>query len=346
MNRSALSNPQRRVRATERLIHKALAIGVFQNRHETLSVIPLALIETKDLLVNVGVKVEGTRGDVGSVKRPLQARPKVFNRVRMHNSFAIRHEMVNEGVLVVAEATVREKRVGVDRRAWKDVLPNMGFQFRPLAASDNHRPHPALAASVTLRDSEHRRLAFGRPVLHLLEAKARRHRRLLATADEGFVRFHNAVKHTGFGRSHGFTNAMQHEPRGLLRHAEGAPQLMRGRSVLRVGEKPNGGKPLGEREWGRLENRVDLDRELPLTILAAPLLAGGDQLDRRGATTHARAGHAMRPAALNGIGPSDLRVGEKGNGFKEGGRRLVHETSIYSLSANWVAFSGASGISS
>lgn len=280
MNRSALSNSQRRVRATKRLIHEALAVGVLQDRYETLSVIPLALVETKDLLVNVGVEVEGPWGNVRSVKRPLQTGPKVFDCVGMHDTFAVGNEMVNEGVLVVLEPAIRKQSVGVDRRPRKYVLSNMGLQLRPFAARDNHRPHPALAATVTLRDTEHRRLALGRPVLHLLESEARRHCRLLATADEGFVRFHNTVKHTGFGRSHRFTNSMQHEPRGLLGDAKSATQLMRGRSVLRVGEKPNGREPPGEGKRGRLEYRVDLDRKLPLAILTAPLLAGRGSVGR------------------------------------------------------------------
>ena len=78
MNRAILPNTERRVSANQRLVPKPFAIGVLQGRHKTLGVVSLAGIEAEHLLVNVGIEVEGTRSDVGSVKCPLQGTTKSF----------------------------------------------------------------------------------------------------------------------------------------------------------------------------------------------------------------------------------------------------------------------------
>jgi hypothetical protein len=100
MTRPTLTDTEQRVRAAKRLIHEALTIGATQDAYETVGVVPLAFVEAENLLVNVGVKMEGSRSDIGSVKRPLQAGPTVLDSVRVDDAFAIGHEMVNEDVLV------------------------------------------------------------------------------------------------------------------------------------------------------------------------------------------------------------------------------------------------------
>lgn len=69
------------VRLRERLVGHATAFGVLQDSDEAISVVPLACVEAKHLLVNVCCEMERTRCNVGSVQRALEAGPEVLNRV-------------------------------------------------------------------------------------------------------------------------------------------------------------------------------------------------------------------------------------------------------------------------
>ena len=238
MNRSVLPDTKRRIRADQRLVRKALSIRVLRCRQESVGISALAGVEAEHLLVNVGVKVEGARSDIRPVKRPFQARPKVFDSVGMDASLAVGHEMVNKAVRIVGQPTVGEQSVGIDRRARKNVGSDMGHKLRPLAPVNDHCLDAALAASPALGHAEHQRLAFGRPVLHLAETEARHHRRLLLSAHEGFVGFDFSVKHSVVGRGHRFADTVKHKPGGFLRHAEGSSKFMRRGAVLGVGEEP------------------------------------------------------------------------------------------------------------
>jgi hypothetical protein len=144
MNRSVLPDTERRIRGNERLIHEPFAFGVLARRHKPVGILALTGVEAEHLLVNVSVEVEGTRGDIRSVKRSLQARPKVFDSVGMDASFAVGHEVVNEAVRIVGQSTVGEQSVGIDRGARKNVGSDMGHKLRPLAPVNDHCLNPLL----------------------------------------------------------------------------------------------------------------------------------------------------------------------------------------------------------
>lgn len=63
-------------------------------------------------------------------------------------------------------------------------------------------------------------------------------------ADKGLIHLDIAVELLEATRLHGESDAMQHEPRGLLRDPECPRQLMRADPVLGVGGQPDGGEPL------------------------------------------------------------------------------------------------------
>src|SRR5207248_11488029 len=82
-------------------------------------------------------------------------------------------------------------------------------------------------------------------------------------ADEGFVRLDGAA-HLRPGPSlHGEPDAVEHEPAGFLGDAECARQFVRADAVLAVGEHPERGQPLVQPDRAILEDRAELDRELP-----------------------------------------------------------------------------------
>src|SRR5688572_20908321 len=60
------------------------------------------------------------------------------------------------------------------------------------------------------------------------------------TADVGLVYLHVAVQRAAVGSLHRQANAMVHEPRGFLRHAQGAGELVAADAVLAVHDLPHG----------------------------------------------------------------------------------------------------------
>jgi hypothetical protein len=62
--------------ARERAVGKALAVKGLSGEREPRSIGSTALVEAKDLLIDVGVQMEAARRDIRSVKSSLQARPK------------------------------------------------------------------------------------------------------------------------------------------------------------------------------------------------------------------------------------------------------------------------------
>ena len=284
------------------------------------------------------------------MQRALHARPEVFDGVRVNATVNVGHAVVDE---VVDEVTirlpVRAQRVGVERRTRHDVLVNARDQRRRLVIRDDHRASARLALTrAALHHAEDRRFTGCRATDgNVLADRVRaRGQVLMFAADERLVRFDLAREHRRVRVLHRLADAVQHEPRGFLRHTERATQFVRRGSVFRVREQPHGREPLGERDRRMLENARGLGRKVALAVLAAPQATGLDELDGRRSAAVTRARHAVRPAAGNdvGVGPAELR--EVGDGFEQGGRRPVHAPRLYRGCARWVALPGAIGISS
>jgi hypothetical protein len=62
MNRAALTDTERRVRANERLVRKALAIGFLQRGHETVGILPLALVDGPEFFAVLTRAYQGCQG--------------------------------------------------------------------------------------------------------------------------------------------------------------------------------------------------------------------------------------------------------------------------------------------
>src|SRR5260370_15187827 len=89
----------------------------------------------------------------------------------------------------------------------------------------------------------------------------------------------------------------EHEPRGLLSHAERATEFVAADAVLAVGEQPEGRQPLVEPDGRVLEDGPDLQRELRPRVhpVALPAANVSQVVDLLGAAARA-SGHAIRPA--------------------------------------------------
>ncbi len=105
------------------------------------------------------------------------------------------------------------------------------------------------------------------------------------------------------------TDAVHHEPCGLLSNSKSAANLIGANPVLGVHDEPNGNHPLVHAERGILEDGSDLDGELLLTVLAEPNAPRRDKRMLRSIAAWA-SNFTIRPAQLYCVIKRALRVGE------------------------------------
>ena len=96
------------------LVHQTASVRGLQHGNETVGILTLAGVEA-ETLARQGRR-ESAGSDIRSVQRPLQAGPKLFNRVRVNAAFAIGNRVIDKGVLIAREALIRAECVGVENR--------------------------------------------------------------------------------------------------------------------------------------------------------------------------------------------------------------------------------------
>ncbi len=218
-----------------------------------------------------------------------------------HAAIYVLLSVVNYFVSVIRrESLVGHERIGIDRAASSDVLSDFALQ-RLLAAGRNHR---SADLSAALQDSEDWSLVFASGCSNAAMVFIAVHVPSRAT-DERLIRFDFAPAPAEFQKRvglHGETNPVQHEPRGFLSDAQGAPDFVGADSVLAIGNHPNGDKPLVERKRRILKDSPDFDRELFAEMLA---FAFPHPPSRDKADFFASAGGAFNPVRPS---PSDHEV--------------------------------------
>lgn len=133
--------PHRFMRVSVRSLSRKLGIGEATANHlhhgESKTVLigerivlRIPIIESKYLLRNVAVKVEGFDGNVGSLQTALQEAPEVLNSLGMNLAAHILIEMVYRFVYKVlfVQVPVRAKTVRVYRGPLIDVSKNLVLQ--------------------------------------------------------------------------------------------------------------------------------------------------------------------------------------------------------------------------
>src|SRR5262249_31355282 len=141
-------------------------------------------------------------------------------------------------------------------------------------------------------------------------------------ADVGFVHFDVAAElPAAVGVVlHGEPNALQHEPRGLLRNANRARDLVAADAVLAVGTHPHRRQPLVEAEGAVFKDGSSLQGELALLVagLALPSVARCHEVHLVAAA--GRAGDPVRPTASDKELPAVVGISEVLDGFEKGFR--------------------------
>src|SRR5690242_1691313 len=119
-----------------------------------------------------------------------------------------------------------------------------------------------LAAALDQRDN-----------LHLVLIAARTLALLAVVAPIGLVHFDRAAaraEQAGVFAGHGLTDAMRHEPCGLIGDAEHVVNLVRADRLLAGAHQMHGHQPFIERNLAALEHGADSDRKLFPAIAALP----------------------------------------------------------------------------
>jgi hypothetical protein len=149
---------------------------------------------------------------------------------------------------------------------------------------------------------------------------------LVFAADVRLIDLHRPGEHGERVVLHGFADAVQHEPGGLLRHRERARDLIGRDAVTGAGDQPNGGKPLVKANRRVLKDRADLGGELPLAFAAVPAPGLRHVRNVGRAAAEARARDAVGPAEVDEERVRLLGIGELPRCFQHGfGDRLLGE---------------------
>lgn len=220
---------------------------------------------TKGELIEVAVKVLATHPMVDAVDLALEQassvlQPVCVNEVGLH---VLADGVVDRVVVkLLANAGVALGFVGHHVAAGRDVGVKFGMQclgrrvghyLGPQLALALHDAHDGNLVRTALAD---RRLLMGMLVL-------------LLAADKGFVGLHHALKRLvkGLG-ARGVAQAVQQEPRRLLRDLDVLGELSGGDAFGMACHHPDCHEPLAKRQLGVLEDRANLDGE-PLAAVAA-----------------------------------------------------------------------------
>lgn len=249
---------------------------------------------------------------VGSIEATLQQAPVVLQSVGMNLPVNISNRVVDHLMLELVEPVIRPKGIGIQRGASLNMLANRSLNLGLFASLHNLGAN----LSSTLKDADDGSFILDASGGNLASPNMLVHVSGFA-ADEGFVCFDNATLTAQLDKGvglHGATNAMHHEPSGLLGHANCSGDLAGANPVLAVAQHPERAHPLIQAERRILEYRPDLEGELLLASRAKP---DAPRLDERvflGAATRAR-DNAIRPAKVYRVLKAAVWIAEVNNRF-------------------------------
>ena len=270
----------------------------------------LSVIEAKCLFVHVSEQVERFNADVSSAQPTLQEATEVLQSVSVDVPDGVGFSVVNN---VMSEFGLQSKvghsLIGKEMRTRLNVLLNVADHFPAVPLLfDPLQPNLSAAFEDALNGSlAHNAAAFS--LKHSFLAVFV-HIASLA-ADEGLVSFNFAGQLAAAVLIlHSESDALKHEPCGLLSHADGAVEFVAADSVLAVGKMPHSEQPLVQADRGVLEDGPDFDAELGLGMpsLALPEVSGRQETYFLGAT--GRAHGSILPTPRRQIANAVLGIGE------------------------------------
>ena len=294
-----------------------------ENHIEAVAIVDLVLfgrpiVVAKNLLINVTEQMERFDTNVSALQAALKKRPEILKSVCVDLPIHVRHSMVDNLVpkSLVIESLIGHKIVGINRTALFHVRKDFWLKMMSAATGNDGCTY---FFCLAVEDSDNWHLASDATASDQTATASLVHV-ACGTADECFVHFYfmpaTAKFHEGFFL-HCQTDAMQHEPCGLLGDAEIAGNLIRANAILAVCNHPYGNKPFVERDWRILENSSDFRAELPVMMdaLTLPFVLIGKEHHILASTGGAF--DAVGPANRDHVGEAISGFAEELNGFLE-----------------------------
>jgi len=255
-----------------------------------------AEVVPEHLFVQIPEEVKLFHAHVGSLESALEQAPEVFESVCVDLPVNVFLRMVDNLMLesLFPESLIGHKGISIDPAAGFDMGANLSLQSVFLPIADNR----AANFSAAFQNSYDGHFVFcsslSNPALALIGVHEAG-----GAADESFVHFDLAPAPTKFQNRtvlHRESDALKHEPCGLLSDAKSAAYFVRTDSVLAVGKHPHSDKPLVQWQSRVLENGANLDGELfaGVLTLAFPHPASRNESHIVSATS----------GALDAIGPA------------------------------------------
>jgi hypothetical protein len=307
---SLLASRSRYLRSREGLVGEPLADDASSGVQESSAVLNLTSVEPEGLLVQITEEMEGLNTHIGTLDRPLEQTPEVFQAVGVDLTPDITLSVVDHLVLIgVPEISVGLERVGENFGTFHNLLPDFGAESLPADVRHDLCPDftmPVLA--VALQKPHNCGFARAAGAGDFLLAPSLVHV-ASTTTDEGFIYFDLTGHRLETTFLHSQPDSVIHKPCGLLSDAERTGHLIGRDPVLAVDHHPQGGQPLVQAERRVLEDRPDLDGELFFASLALPQAPSAEEGMLTGATTGA--GYPVGPAQVSDESKADIRIREE-----------------------------------
>jgi hypothetical protein len=309
-------------------VFDALTYYTLQSGNEAafVAIFILALVKAESLFIEVSEQMKRLYANISPLECAFQKRPKILKAVSVNVAVRVANRMVNHAPVVIHfEIVIGHERIGANRRACFDVLANVAAKLRSARVRNDLENYTRRAlVSCALKDALHGgflnpRVAYASPAMFVHEAGL--------SADVGFVRFTGPAHLINGTVVHRQADALQHEPRGLLRNTNRAMQFIRANAVLAVSGEPHGREPLVQTDRRIFKDRSDLGGKLLLWMCRAAFPDLRVLKERHLVRTAARAGHTFRPANLLKELESVLWIAEIRDCFEQG-FRCLHTSTI------------------
>jgi hypothetical protein len=309
--------------SSESFPSEASASNLRAHDSEALRVGQFATVVAKRLFIKIPEQMERLDTDTGAVELPLYERPEILHRVGVDITVGVFHGMVDDLMpVIISQAIVRLQSVGKQRRTCHNVLSDVRVKFMLAPRRHSERANVAAALHHTQSDS------FVRPTSASNNALSFRAVHVAGSAtDETLIDFNLTAKLRGSLVLHSFTNSVEHEPRGLLRHADVLGDFATTDAVLAIGNHPHGHEPLFERDRGFVQHRAHLDRELLPAFGSAALPDSATRQEHRFPGSAVRALDPVRPSLPREILQRVVKIVEVNNRFSQCFRG-IHEQSM------------------
>jgi hypothetical protein len=265
------------------------------HKSEPLRIRQLAAVVTEGLFVKIPEQVKWLHADIRSVQLPPYQTPEVFHRIRVDVPTCVFYGVIYNVVPIVhAQSVIRFQSIIKQRGTGLNVLPYFPVEFVLPPVRDGK----GTDVSATLHHAESDGLILAARPSDDLRSTLCVHVARLA-ADERFINFNFALQFGSGLILHRFTNSVKHKPSSLLGQPQVTGDFVRTDAVLAVGNKPRSRQPLVQRDRGILEDRPDLNGELPLGVMAAALPAKLVFKEGNLITPTCRTDNTIRPDARN-----------------------------------------------